>query len=488
MSKLSIIIPYRNVENYLSKCLSSVVNQTLKDIEIICINDSSTDNSEEIVKEFAKEDKRILTLNTNEPSGQAYARNIGLTIASGEYVGFVDADDWAELDMFEKMYNRAKEFQTDITMCQTQLYDDKTGEVIHTDYYDLKNLEKFKDNVFCPNETKNEILNINVVLWNKIYRREYLELTGEKFPEGFIYEDLPFFFGTYLKAKRINIVWESLYHYRQNRKFSTMQNSDKKIYDRIPMVSLTYNKLKQADFYKEKEVEILSWIVDDIFHRYTLLEEKYYKEYFYMMKKLFQSFNLEGDDIYKLACCYCFEEYCSIIKNHYFDFWKFLIEKYKNANKKVKLAQHERNLAIKDINKFWKEYKEKKEKEHEENIQYWKNQYEKEKEDEVKIKLYEQYEYLEKKKNEEIEKMYEKMKEQEQVLKRWQQESLREQENKLTAEYKWKLEEQKNHYKEALKMQKEYYENNFLLVKMNIKIQKQLMQLENKTKKLFKKN
>ena len=92
MTKVSVIIPYRNVEQYISKCLSSVVSQTLWDIEIICINDASEDNSKEIVQEFAKNDKRILMLNTAYESGQSYARNLGLELASGEYIGFVDAD------------------------------------------------------------------------------------------------------------------------------------------------------------------------------------------------------------------------------------------------------------------------------------------------------------------------------------------------------------------------------------------------------------
>ncbi len=503
MTKISIIIPFQNVENYITKCLSSVVNQTLKDIEIICINDGSKDESYTIVEDFAKNDNRITILNTNKPSGQAHARNLGLKVASGEYIGFVDSDDWIELDMFEKMYNKAKSEYTDITMCQAKLYDDKTNEFSQTDYYDLKNLEKFGNSVFSPYDAKDEILNINVVLWNKIYKREFLEQIGETFPEGYIYEDLPFFFGTFLKAKRINIIWESLYYYRRNRKFSTMQNADKKIYDRIPMVSLTYNKLKEAEFYKEKEVDILSWIVDDIFHRFTLLEEKYYKDYFYMMKKLFQSFNLEGDDIYKLACCYCFEEYCNIIKNNYFDFWKFLIEKYKNANKKVKLAQHERNVAIKDLNKFWEEKEEKdikalkekiedeKSKDFELKLENEKIKYENEKTElEKQYKL--GYKSLEDKKNDEINKITSEYKTeisiQEKKLKKLLSESIREEKELLKKEYDKKLEKQKAQYKKALKMQQEYYENNFLSVKIIIKFQKFLKQLKNRVKKIFKKN
>ena len=200
MTKVSVIVPFNNVENYISKCLTSLIYQSLEDIEIICINDASSDNSENIVSEYASKDFRIKMLSTPKMSGQGYARNMGLKIATGEYIGFVDADDWIEREMFEKMYNRATIQNTDITMCKATLYDDKTNEYIQDEYYNLKPLEKYTSESFSAIDTKDEILNINVVLWNKIYRREFLLSTGEMFPEGFIYEDLPFFFGISIYA------------------------------------------------------------------------------------------------------------------------------------------------------------------------------------------------------------------------------------------------------------------------------------------------
>ena len=125
MTKVSIIVPFHNVETYIEQCLKSLVNQTLTDIEIICIDDASTDASKDIVKGFMRKDERITLLNTEKPSGQSSARNMGLKIAKGDYIGFVDSDDWVEPDMFEKMYNRALDGDTDITMCQANLFDDK---------------------------------------------------------------------------------------------------------------------------------------------------------------------------------------------------------------------------------------------------------------------------------------------------------------------------------------------------------------------------
>ncbi len=481
MTKVSVIMPYRNVERYISKALTTLIYQSLEDIEIICINDASTDNSKEIVMQYAQKDKRIKFLNTEQESGQSYARNLGLEIASGEYVGFVDADDWVELDMFEKMYNKAKSADTDITMCKAQLYDDKSQEFYTDDLYSLKSLEKYGDSVFSPEDTKDEILNINVVLWNKIYKREFLEKIGVKFSEGYIYEDMPFFFETYLKAEKINILWENLYYYRRNRGLSTMQNSDKKVYDRIDMAKLTYSILQQASFFPEKQNEILRWLIDDIFHRYTLLEDKYYEEYYKRMREMFIGLNLTEEQKESLKVGYCYDEYCNIISRDYYGFWNFLIEKYKTSNKRIKAAEHKCNLDIKAIKDYLEQYKRESEQEKRQIEEWWKNFSEEERLKEVTRRLQEQSAVLECEFNQ-------KMIKQEYELKKWQAESVRQVKEKLIADYEWKLKEQKQHYMQALNEQKNYYENKYLLVKILLKAYKKLEQLQNKLKKSVKKN
>ncbi|MBQ8886913.1 MAG: glycosyltransferase [Candidatus Gastranaerophilales bacterium] len=472
MIKVSVIVPFHNVEKYISKCLTSLMYQTLENIEIICINDASTDNSKDIVLEYAKNDKRIRILNVDTMSGQSYARNLGLEVASGEYVGFVDSDDWVELDMFEKMYHQAKLGNTDITMCQAQLYDDKEQRFYTDDYYSLKNLERMGNNVFSFEETKDDILNINVVLWNKIYKREFLNNIGAKFEEGYIYEDMLFFFETYLKANRINILWEAPYYYRQNRSFSTMQNSDKKVYDRIPMVEKTYRVLEKAPFFKEKKAEIVSWLIDDIFHRYTLLEDKYYEDYYPKMKALFQSIELTEEDKAELAKSYCYDEFNNVLERSYYGFWNFLVEKYKTSNKRIKAAEHKCNLDILAIKEYLEQYKLEAKDERDKLQAWWENHCK-----ETLETLTKEHEDL---KEEHIKQEY--------ALKAWQAESVRQVTEKLTADYEWKLEAQKQHYQEALKQQKDYYENNYFLVKMVLKLHKKSEQLQNKIKNILKKN
>jgi len=111
---VSIIVPIYNVEPYLHRCLDSLVNQTLKDIEIICINDCSPDNSLDILKEYAEKDERINIINFEKNQGVSVARNTGIEIAKGEYIGFVDSDDYVDLDFYEKLYKKARETDADM--------------------------------------------------------------------------------------------------------------------------------------------------------------------------------------------------------------------------------------------------------------------------------------------------------------------------------------------------------------------------------------
>ena len=115
MTKVSVIVPVYNVEKFLKRCLDSIINQTLKDIEIICIYYNSNDKTLEILEQIASKDSRI-TVIMQRTKGQAGARNEGTDIATGEYIGFVDSDDWIDLDFYEKLYNSAKKYDADIAV------------------------------------------------------------------------------------------------------------------------------------------------------------------------------------------------------------------------------------------------------------------------------------------------------------------------------------------------------------------------------------
>ena len=159
--KVSIIIPVYNVEQYLPKCLDSIINQTLKDIEIICINDGSTDNSLSILKEYASKDDRMIIID-KENKGQGIARNLGIKKAKGKYIGFVDPDDWVDIQMFEKMYNQAQKLNSEIVICDLVKYQEWNEK--YTKFYfhiEAKNTYKSKKIYLKTNE------NIDKKIFNK---------------------------------------------------------------------------------------------------------------------------------------------------------------------------------------------------------------------------------------------------------------------------------------------------------------------------------
>ena len=178
MTKVSVIVPIYNSEKFLQKCLDSLQRQTLKDIEIILINDGSTDNSEEIINNYLKADSRFKYFK-QENKGQAVARNRGLEIARGEYISFVDSDDYIDLNMLEELYNAANG-KYDIVVCDFYLtYLDKSPSDVYSFILDNPGgLISSKDYLFA-----------GAGPWNKIYKNSFLKKNKFKFPEGIIYED-----------------------------------------------------------------------------------------------------------------------------------------------------------------------------------------------------------------------------------------------------------------------------------------------------------
>ena len=325
LPKVSIIIPVYNAGRYLEQCLNSVLSQTLKDIEIICIDDCSDDNSAKILKKFEKSGIKIIT--SDRQQGQAHARNVGIDIAKGKYIGFVDADDYADITMFEKMYKKAKKDNADIEICEAVMYDDTEKKTVSDDYFTLKCFPETFDNiVFNAEDTVDFIENINVTLWNKIYKTSFLKNNKIKFSEGYIYEDMPFIYEVYTKADKIGILRESLYYYRVNTKNSTMNKNDKKVLDRIDMVEKSLEIFKKLPYFEKIRGKILNWAIHDIYYRYTLIDSKYQKEFFFMMQKLFKNIDVSGVEDNLLLDPY-YPYFCEIPKRNYDESIKYFANK-----------------------------------------------------------------------------------------------------------------------------------------------------------------
>lgn len=208
MPKVSVIIPVYNVEQYLERCLDSVVNQTLKDIEIIIVNDGSTDSSLKICDKYALQDQRIKII-TRKNGGLAAARNTGLEHATGEYIGFVDSDDWIDSDYYEKLYNTAKKYNSDIAYADFI----RKGKRKH------KRRMKFETEMVST-EIHDKIKNCkNLTLgcvWNKIYRKELVFNNNLKFPEGRLFEDGIFSMQSIYYANSVVSVPNTFYYYFVN--------------------------------------------------------------------------------------------------------------------------------------------------------------------------------------------------------------------------------------------------------------------------------
>lgn len=204
---VSVIVPVYNVESYLRKCLDSIVGQTYHDLEIILVDDGSTDKSGDICDEYAKNDSRIIVIH-KENGGLSDARNAGMRIATGEYVGFVDSDDWIELDMYEILYQLCEQYQLDLVAARFCLNENgiDVNNCVTNKFVEMTGKELLECNIF---ECDSKVVTNSV--WDRLYRRTLIQ--GIEFPKGRKYEDICFTTNVFLKAERCGYLDKELYHY-----------------------------------------------------------------------------------------------------------------------------------------------------------------------------------------------------------------------------------------------------------------------------------
>ena len=200
MVKISVIIPVYNAEQYLVRCLDSVINQSLQDIEIICVNDCSTDNSLEILENYAKNDKRIKIINCKINGGESKARNTGIDNAQGEYIAFLDNDDRLDLDFYEKLYNQAIKENAQVCRGEVSQYN-LNGQIKHSGINQL--FEKSRCRMY-----------FSTTWWTAIYKRDFINENNFRLPENIILGgDILFLNNVMLKTQRFSFVDGTFYHY-----------------------------------------------------------------------------------------------------------------------------------------------------------------------------------------------------------------------------------------------------------------------------------
>ncbi len=232
MVKVSVVVPVYNVEKYLERCLETLANQTMKELEIIVVNDGSTDKSQTIIERYELEyPGRVKSFWKEKTSeGPSEARNFGICYCKGEYIGFIDADDYIERDMFEKLYKKAQKENCDIVFCDYVKEYTSKQELVKARQYDSPK-DMFIGGLAMP--------------WNKLYKREFLERIKLQFPIGLIYEDTEFFCCLVPHIERWGYVEGAFVHYVQRR--GSLVNSQE---NKMAMIFTVFDHI--LSYYRER--------------------------------------------------------------------------------------------------------------------------------------------------------------------------------------------------------------------------------------------
>ncbi|MBQ8750505.1 MAG: glycosyltransferase [Alphaproteobacteria bacterium] len=298
--KVSVVVPIYGVEKYLHQCVDSILAQTLKDIEIILVDDGSKDKCPEIVDEYAKKDPRIIAV--HQPNG-GYGRavNHGIELAKGEYIGIIESDDWIEPTMYEKLYNNAKENNTDITKCMFYVYNSFLREdeqnIIWKDR--IRDLKNTPDTVFNVSEYP-LIISFHASIWSSIYRTDFIKQQKVIESRSASYQDFPFMIEAMCRAKRITIVKEALVHYRvEDGQNSSTIRRDERLMIMADQCMECKKILKKYNKYEELKEEFYYHAYLACIGFYHTIYMKHKKEFFYKLHNLFSDLAHDKDFKFK---------------------------------------------------------------------------------------------------------------------------------------------------------------------------------------------
>ena len=244
MTKISVIVPVYNVEKYIDKCLDSLVNQTLEDIEIIMVNDGSPDNSQKIIDKYAKKYPNKVKSYIKENGGQGSARNLGLEHASGKYISFVDSDDWIDKNALEEMYNLANKNNSDIVICDM------------IDHFLLDNEEEKQIYHNCTNYES--VFRVTPSACNKIFKKEVIG--NLRFIPKIWYEDFNFTTKILLNTQNISVISKGFYHCSCGH-ISTMNNNNS--LKNLDMITALDDIIKYSKENKKYDRNIMSYLIFD---------------------------------------------------------------------------------------------------------------------------------------------------------------------------------------------------------------------------------
>lgn len=276
MCKVSIIVPTYNVAPYITECMDSLINQTLEDIEIICVDAFSTDGTREVLEAYAAKDRRVQILDDIKRS-TGYAKNIGIQAASGEYVGIVESDDYVALDTYKELYSCADQYHTDIVKGNYQAFTG-TGE---ERMYALKAISLYKEdyNQIIHMQEDNRYFNWDMYTWTGIYKKSFLEefeICHNESP-GASFQDVGFWLQTIASARTAYLLPGYYYNYRRDNPYSSVHQSNK-VYEMIREYEYGMKRIGEQALQN-----ILPGIYSGMYRSYAFvygtLEDKYRQEF-----------------------------------------------------------------------------------------------------------------------------------------------------------------------------------------------------------------
>lgn len=292
--KISVIIPVFNKEKYLDECLTSAINQTLNDIEIICVNDGSTDASQKILEQYSRKDSRIKILEQNN-RGPGSARNEGLKIAEGEYIFFLDADDWIELDALEKLYDNAKENESELVLFNA---------IEHLPEGNFRKRIYYPENIegtFDFHQKTDIVMNNFLIVCTKLHKTDFLRKNYISFSEVGLFEDVFFHIKSIIKAKRISYLNEIFYNYRRTetntRQSKSVQNN--KSHEFLQVLDEIRIFLNNEQLYDLLEENYVNFKLTELKNLFENNEDK--KEFFTLLNEDFNKNTIKEGILDKIS-------------------------------------------------------------------------------------------------------------------------------------------------------------------------------------------
>lgn len=300
MPKVTIIIPVYNAEKHINRVVQSLLNQTERDIELILIDDGSTDNSGALLKKIVEEDSRCKLI-VQKNMGPGSARNAGMAKARGKYLLFLDADDIYEKEMIEELFSTAEQSNADITICGAKIYDVRLGIVNPLSSALRFDIVPYEKKVFTPREISGNLFQLTGgYVWNKLFRASFIRDISAKFLENYCYEDLAMFFTALIKAERIAITHKELITYKINEGRSLSDNRDRYWREFIQTIVGIQDCLKSNKVYEFYEQSYLNKVLDMVsylFRKY-LTEEAFLGLYKHVNDNLLEEFKRYGENFY----------------------------------------------------------------------------------------------------------------------------------------------------------------------------------------------